>query len=344
MRLYSCPQCGDPVYFENLSCSCGTEIAYDPDSDRMVADYAPCEKRPEIGCNWSAAPDAGDCRSCAMTVTHPDLTVARNLELWSRSEAAKRWVLSNLMSLGWFGSHDEGRRPTFHLLAEKTARGAAQPVMGHADGEITINVAEADPVEIIRRRERMGEPYRTMIGHYRHELAHFLFARLSANPAFLEAFRDQFGDETSDYGQALKRYYETGAPDDWIDRHISAYATSHPHEDWAETAAHVLHLIDVVDSAYAAGLREGSERPNVADTGKLLSEGIDLGLALNHVNRSMGLGDVYPFVITPIVHRKLAFAHRSIVAGPETGTHKARIGNRLQNSGTDAAWQQRAAG
>ncbi|MEM6742110.1 MAG: putative zinc-binding metallopeptidase [Pseudomonadota bacterium] len=330
MKLYACPACGGTLYFENLVCACGQEVAYDPQADRMVALAAPCANRREVGCNWIAEAPDGRCRSCAMTLTRPDEDAPGALSLWSRSEAAKRWVLANMMSLGWFGDDDPGPRPTFDMLAERTAAGPAQPVMGHANGHITLNIAEADPAEIVERRERMGEPYRTVIGHCRHELAHFLFERLAGRPGFFDAARAVFGDEREDYAAALERHYAAGPPPDWAERHVSPYASSHPHEDWAETAAHALHLRDVVESARATGLQMpaaggAAARAEADDDGDgdgadqaeaVIAEGIDLGIALNHVNRAMGLEDVYPFVVSPAARQKLIFAQRVIAAGP----------------------------
>lgn len=311
MRLYTCPVCDRTIYFENLRCQCNVEIAYDPVADQMRTEFQACANRASIDCNWQAAEDGGLCRSCALTETHPDLSVPENTARWAKSEAAKRWVLVNLMSLGWFDASDQGLSPTFDFLAEKTGAGKAAPVMGHADGHITINVAEADPAEIVVRRLRMGEPYRTMIGHFRHELAHFLFYRLSDQPEFLSEFRQLFGDETADYGAALDRYYADGPAADWQTGHISAYASSHPHEDWAETAAHVLHLVDMVDTARAVDLVRA---PEVTDqrAEEVISAAVDLGLAVNQINRAMGLGDIYPFVITQQVLDKMIFAYRFV--------------------------------
>lgn len=241
-----------------------------------------------------------------MTRTHPDMAMPENADLWARAEAAKRWVLANLMRHGWFGPGDTGPSPIFDLLAEATRHGPSSTVMGHADGLITINVAEADPAEIVARRERMEEPYRTMIGHYRHELAHFLFLRLSAeDPGFVAAFRQLFGDESADYSAALERHYARDDDGTWRPSHISHYASAHPHEDWAETAAHALHLTDLLDSARALGFAD-------AGTSNDLVGAMDLGIALNHLNRSMGMEDLYPFVVSKAVRQKLDFASQAL--------------------------------
>ncbi len=306
MRVYHCPKCRNRVWFNNCTCTCGLMVGYDPDADAMVSEFTPCTNRDAIGCNWTADGDSGFCRSCSMTRTHPDMAVDGNAELWTRAEAAKRWVIANLVALGWFGRNDAGDRPVFKLLSETTRDGPARTVMGHADGLITINVSEADPAEIVARRERMEEPYRTMIGHFRHEIAHFLFLRLAAeNEGFEVAFRVMFGDEREDYGGALKRHYAAEDDGGWRDAHISHYASAHPHEDWAETAAHVMHLTDLLDSAQALGFTNETPPDNLAAA-------MDIGLAVNHLNRSMGMEDAYPFVVTEVVRQKLDFAAEAL--------------------------------
>lgn len=305
MHVYECPICKNRVWFDNLQCSCDHLIGYDPEADAMVAEFTACANRSIIQCNWISNVEGELCRSCAMTQTHPDVTVPENLSLWSKAENAKRWVLANLGRLGWFRSHDDGTRPVFDLLSEKTRGGKEHMVMGHDDGLITINVTEANPAEIVARREQMGEPYRTLIGHFRHEIAHFLFLRLAEHEEFLTQFRALFGDERTDYEAALKDYYQRPVDDSWQHAHISRYASAHPHEDWAETAAHAMHLSDLVDSARAVNFLPKS-------SSDILTDGMELGIALNHVNRSMGLEDVYPFVVSPIARDKLEFALNAI--------------------------------
>ncbi len=154
-----------------------------------------------------------------MTEVIPDTTTPQNVALWADAELAKRWVLANLARWGWFTSSDDGPRPVFRLLSEQTSAGETAVTMGHADGVVTINVIEADPAERVRRRVELGEPLRTMIGHFRHELGHFFFTRLAERPEFLEAFRAIFGDERADYAAALQRHYADGPPADWRHRH-----------------------------------------------------------------------------------------------------------------------------
>lgn len=336
MRLFSCPACRGTLFFENLRCVCGAEVAFDPEAAGFVAAEDPCANRGPIGCNWVAEePGAGAvahpapgmargrlCRSCAMTEVIPQAFEDDNRALWARAEAAKRWVLANLARWGWLASADPGPRPRFHLLSETVRGGEAPVTMGHASGLVTINVTEADPAEIARRQAEMGEPYRTMIGHFRHELAHYLFERLVEDAAFADAFRALMGDERADYGEALERHYGDGPPDGWEERFVTAYASAHPHEDWAETVAHLLHLTDMADSAEAAGLSlDGAPTPGwdayaEPEAERLVGVAAGLGLGFNHVNRAMGLSDLYPFVLPPLAREKLAFAHAHLSAGP----------------------------
>jgi len=199
----------------------------------------------------------------------------------------------------------------FHMLAE----GPTPVPMGHAEGVVTISVAEADPVLSTTRREALDEPYRTMIGHMRHEISHMLWWRLSLREDFLDAFRAMFGDERVSYPGALQHHYENGPPPGWEKYYLTSYASAHPHEDWAETAAHLLHLTDLSDSFFASGLTS-SEVPGAGwdpysepDPQRLIHIAASIAVGVNHVNRSMGLSDIYPFVLSSFARQKLAFVH-----------------------------------
>ena len=187
--------------------------------------------------------------------------------------------------------------------------------MGHGDGVVTISVSEANAVVRVTRKEALDEPYRTMIGHMRHEIAHMLWWRLSLREDFLTAFREMFGDERADYTAALQKHYKQGPSQDWELFYLTSYASAHPHEDWAETAAHLLHLTDITDSFVATGL-VSPEMPghhwdpySEPDTALLVHVASTLVARVNHINRSMGLPDIYPFVLSETAHRKLAFVH-----------------------------------
>src|ERR1700730_4374118 len=164
-------------------------------------------------------------------------------------------------------------------------------------------------------RVSMGEPYRTLLGHFRHECGHFYWDKLVRDGGKIESCRALFGDESENYEGALKRHYASGAPPTWQQEFVSAYATSHPREDFAETFAHYLHIVDTLETARAFGLRT---RPAVPD-GDMLRANVDfdphrcrdinqiidvwlpLTLAMNWITRSMGQHDLYPFVLSPRV-------------------------------------------
>jgi hypothetical protein len=318
MKIYSCPVCGQNLYFRNLICTCGAEVALDPAGAGFVTGGAHCANRAEISCNWAAGTPGALCRSFAITVVIQDTFDGENRALWSEAEHAKRWVLVTLSRWGVFTDADPGPRPVFHLLAEATGAGNVRVTMGHHRGVVTISVTEANPAERAQRREGLGERLRTMIGHFRHELAHFIFERLAGRDGFLDQFRELFGDERADYAAALEAHYRDGPPAGWQDHHVTPYASSHPYEDWAESFSHLLHLTDITDSFVAAGLgapevpSPGYDAYAETDPERLIATGAHIGIALNHVNRSMGLADIYPFVLTPVIRAKLGFAHRWI--------------------------------
>ena len=194
MQIFTCPACGADLYFHNTGCTCGQQVSFDPDAQTMRPLESPCANREAIACNWQAETEGALCRSCAMTEVLPDLREDANRPLWETSERAKRWMLANLARWGWFTPDDPGDRPVYRMLSEQTTTGQEDVVMGHANGVITINVTEASEAEIVKRQEALGELYRSMLGHMRHETAHFLHIRLSEEPGFPEAFRALFGD------------------------------------------------------------------------------------------------------------------------------------------------------
>jgi hypothetical protein len=209
----------------------------------------------------------------------------------------------------------------FHFL-----RGTEEhPVMtGHDDGVITLNIAEADFAFRENMREKMGEAYRTLLGHLRHEIGHYYWDRLIKDGPRLGNFRALFGDESQSYEEAIKRHYEQGAPVDWQTNFVSAYASMHPWEDWAETWAHYLHIIDTLETAKSHGLtvrmpaadKKGERIVTDAlafrDFEALTAGWNALTLAMNSLNRSMGMKDAYPFVLSPQVLGKLRYVHELV--------------------------------
>jgi len=317
MYVFSNPVGSGTLWFHNLTTAEGTPVAYDPQARAFVTVPPFCANRQIIGCNWIAPEEGALCRSCAMTRLAPDPELPNALSNWADTEAAKRWALDNLGRWHWFRPEDSGTRPIFHMLAD----GLTPAGMGHGDGVITISVSEADPVVRVTRREALDEPYRTMIGHMRHEIAHMLWWRLSLREDFLIAFREIFGDERTDYTASLQKHYDQGPPKDWELFYLTSYASAHPHEDWAETAAHLLHLTDIADSFFSTGLKS-PELPqhnwdpySEPDCGLLVHISVALAVRINHINRSMGLSDIYPFILSEVAHRKLAFIHKWLRRG-----------------------------
>jgi hypothetical protein len=348
MKLFSCPNCGYRLYFENAQClRCGALVLYDPALSAFVLsgtdDAFPCGNADQCGCNWRAPEGGSFCRACALNKTIPDLSLAGNRERWTRVEAAKKRAVYSLLAFGLpvRPKRDPGDEAglAFDFLAD-TAGGAPvgeRILTGHDNGLITLNVAEADSAERERMRVMMGESYRTLLGHFRHELGHFYWDRLIRDDAgWLERFRGLFGDERADYAAALQRHYAEGAPPDWQANHISAYAASHPWEDWAETWAHCLHITDTLEMVAAldrplGGVGTSEPDPLAAGPAQLscaapqdqagaepfghtLDRWLVLSEASNSINRCMGLPDLYPFVISSGAAAKLAFVHELLAA------------------------------
>jgi hypothetical protein len=225
-------------------------------------------------------------------------------------------------------------------------------VTGHANGLITISLAEADDAERERQRHRMAEPYRTLLGHFRHEIAHYYWSRLIAGSPRLQEFRGLFGDEREDYAAALQRHYANGPPADWPTHFVTAYASAHPWEDFAETWAHYFHMIDTLEIAHAFGLTvrprlsKGADMatridfdPYHAEMDRIIEAWLPLTFAVNSINRSMGLPDLYPFVLAPTVIAKLTFVHDRIRAQADRaetpdGALKAMVAGLRQRVGT----------
>jgi hypothetical protein len=287
--------------------------------------YRSCANGKQHGiCNWLVPAEDTNawCLACRLNDIIPDLSQPRNLSRWSRLELAKRRCLYTFLKLGLpIQNAPESKRPSlrFQFLEDKPG----SPVKtGHENGMITINVAEADDDEREHRRLNLHEPYRTLVGHIRHESGHFFWDQLVANSAHLPRYRELFGDETIPYDVALQKYYQQGPPADWATKTVTPYACSHPWEDWAETWAHYLHIMDTLESAAAFGLSIKDSSPNARpqpvkfsdkmDFDRMIAEWTPLTCALNAINRGMGLSDLYPFVIPPAALEKLRFIHQLV--------------------------------
>lgn len=345
VQLFACRNCDQLLHFENSSCvRCGWQLGFRPDTLRLAtldaaADgtlqelgapgraWLPCANAAAVGCNWLVPAEAGGfCPACELNRTIPDLDVEGNRERWTAIEAAKRRLIYALHRFELpltRRSEDAESGLAFDFLADA----AGEPVMtGHADGLVTINIAEADSPERERRRVELGEPYRTLLGHLRHEVGHYYWDQLVRDGGKLEAARAVFGDERADYAEAMERHYHEGPPPDWQSAYVSAYATMHPWEDFAETWTHYLHMADTLDTAASFGLRVD---PRVTDSApedskvsfdpyragacdELVDAWLPLTLAVNSLNRSMGQPDLYPFVLSPPAIDKLGFIHRLV--------------------------------
>lgn len=343
MKVFHCDHCDHVAFYENVQCvKCGHALAYLPDlgvvgsldlnADKVAwrsplpraagKEYRLCRNYTDQHvCNWAidAKSEEQLCRSCQLTRAIPDLTKLEHHQAWYKLEVAKRRLVYTLLALDL---PLDGL--VFEFLADPKDPNAPRVLTGHANGLITINIAEADDVERERRRTQLKEPYRTLLGHLRHESGHFYFDKLIApDPKTLDRFREKFGDERADYGEAVKRHYDNGAPPNWPDQFVSAYATMHPWEDWAETWAHYLHMVDTLETAAACGLSltpRHKDEPSVAAVpnpvqgrratfDKLIDGWHPLTYAMNNLNRGLGLADAYPFVLSTPAVEKLRFVH-----------------------------------
>jgi hypothetical protein len=354
MKLFSCV-CGQLVFFESVVCTrCKRTLAFLPDRGIVAAveaaeergkeglwrdalkgergpRYRPCRNGREFEvCNWAVpVAEPGDdeyCRACRLNQVIPNLSDPAAKEAWHKLEIAKRRLLYTLMDLELpvaSKTEDPEHGLAFSFLKDDSG---ARVFTGHSDGLVTINVAEADDPFREKMRVQMGEPYRTLLGHFRHESGHYYWDRLVAGTRWLERFRELFGDETLSYAEARDAHYQNGAPADWPSRFVSAYASMHPWEDWAETWAHYLHMTDTLETAraYDVALKpkpvaSGDRTPTLSTRrldlhsfDDLMSGWVGLSVALNSLNRSMGLADPYPFVVPAPAVEKLRFVHEVI--------------------------------
>ncbi|SFV00623.1 hypothetical protein SAMN05216350_11246 [Polaromonas sp. YR568] len=289
-------------------------------------------------CNWLVpVEDPADmCRACRLNRTIPDLTdpaLPDNGYLWGRVELAKRRLVSSLILLGLpvasRMSEDTGRGLMFDFL--RSPVNGPHIMTGHNTGLITLNVDEADDAKREAVRKAMREPYRTLLGHFRHEVGHYYWDRLIAGTPWMDGFHELFGDETLDYKASLQRNYDEGPPADWPLHYVSAYASTHPWEDWAECWAHYLHMRDAIDTALSFGLSvdhfdleftpftidalHQPEHPEAEQFLTFLNHWTRLTTMLNEMSRSMGQPDFYPFILPTEVVAKLHFIHLVVSSG-----------------------------
>ena len=344
-RAWRC-RCGNHIFFRNSLClNCGAQLGYLAERAQLVpldagsaadrwrvADEAGEFKRcsnldTPAGCNWLLPADEPHalCRACRLNRTIPNLEDEDNRRYWGAIEMAKRRLVSELISLGLPLKSRVGEDPERGVMFDflRSAAEGQSVMTGHANGLITLNVEEADDARREKIRHALHEPYRTLLGHFRHEIGHYYWDRLVRDSRWLEPFRGLFGDERADYAAALKANYEKGPPADWSTRFISAYASTHPWEDWAESWAHYLHVVDSLGTALGFGLdaddleahaipftRADLYAPDDAEADRfldLLNGWIEMTMVLNELARSMGQPDFYPFVMSRPVVAKLQF-------------------------------------
>lgn len=360
MKPFQC-QCGNTVFFVNSHCfGCGRDLGYLPHLGQMAAlepageglwqaaglappgaRYRKCNNYAfEDVCNWMVPAEDAEpfCWACRLNEVIPDLSRPRHRDYWYRIELAKRQMLYTLYQLRLpvvSRKYDPQQGLAFTFLADPDIEpefqdplhGQNAVLTGHQNGRITINLAEADDVERTRRRELMQERYRTLLGHFRHEIGHYYWDRLIRHqPERLQSFRKVFGDERLDYASALERHYRDGPLPGWEATYVSSYASMHPWEDWAECWAHYMHMIDAQETAFEFGLTQGGQgaaqggrlarrfNPADEDFERLIERWGHLTVAMNAMNRSMGLPDAYPFVLQANTQFKLRFIHELIAS------------------------------
>jgi hypothetical protein len=345
MRAFACSNCGQLLFFENSHClRCGAALGFAPEllalkvieplarnryrlSGGGRERYKPCARTHLASCNWMLDEDDPEelCPACRLTPEVPPLRSDAQLRAFAQAESNKRRLMYQLYDLGLpVVSRDED--PLHGLEFVLAFRSEDEPVMtGHLDGVITLDLSECDNVHREKLRSEFGEPYRTLLGHFRHEIGHYYWNVLIEGRGTQERFRALFGDERLDYSEALRRNYERPSAC-WAQYHVSAYAASHPWEDWAETFAHYLHICDTLQTAANFGLRvapraqtippaggklaaRASEDVMQEDFDAVVAEWLPLTYAFNAANRSMGKEDLYPFVLAPAVIEKLSFVH-----------------------------------
>ncbi|MGI4750860.1 MAG: zinc-binding metallopeptidase family protein [Janthinobacterium lividum] len=346
MEIFKCKHCGNILYFENTSCvKCGYPLGFETEQLQLfpVVDwqngtytlynkptkiYRYCINHQYNVCNWLVEEGSKTpyCKACDLNSTIPNLSQPDAIGHWHTIENAKHRLIYSLLKMKlplMSKKEDREKGLTFDFLAD--LQGKPRVLTGHDNGLITLNIIEADDVEREKFRKAMKEPYRALIGHFRHEVGHYYWDRLIDNSKYLDECRVLFGDDRLDYAEALQKHYSQGAPAYWNLHFISSYASSHPWEDWAETWAHYLHIMDTLQTGYSFGLAlhpqiaepadfmdivEQDDPYKLINFNQIIAKWLPMSIAMNSINRSMGHTDLYPFVITAEVMKKLSFIHK----------------------------------
>lgn len=351
MRYFACSECQQQIFFAKTHCdTCGCRIGYSakyqdlicfdeveieqwqPKKNNNLTNqyFKPCYNYTHHQiCNWVLAYDDNEiyCESCQLTYIIPPLDQHENIEYWRHLEKAKQRFLYLTQRLNIMPHPKKNDKDALGLRFNFLVPMNGQTVMtGHGKGIITLNAQEANVIYRETTRVNMGENYRTLLGHFRHESGHYYFYLIEKlRPDLLSEFRYYFGDERQDYAEALQKHYEYGPQKNWQTNYISSYATAHPWEDWAETWAHYLHMMETLETAFYAGLAVNAQQGSLANLTmdecpigaqnfeKILNSWVTLTFNLNALNRSMGLEDAYPFKLSEIIKGKLRFIHRHLL-------------------------------
>jgi len=322
IRFY-CPRCAALVFFDSNSCEiCKIRLVFNPaalrfeqlgeSSNSASGRVNLCRNGSDYGvCNWLAEQAAHGtlCYGCSFNRTIPNLTRNANIERWKIIEEAKKRLLFSVIRLGLSirnGWEHPDTGLLFDFLEDKRCSPAAESpfvTTGFFEGVITLNILEADPAMRFAQQKAANEVYRTVIGHLRHEIGHYFYTLCSGKNELNEKLAIFFGDSSIDYAKALNRFYLKGPMHDWTDNYITPYASAHPLEDWAETFGHYLHIHDALETA--ASYQLINKPIDKISFDQKISDWRSISIGFNELNRSMGLSDAYPFVISERVAEKL---------------------------------------
>lgn len=339
MKIFKCPNCSSTVFFENTHCvKCNSVLGYNVNIDEfdlpegyhsnVNTNLKFCYNHQFSVCNWLIEDDDKNrfCKACELNRKVPNKSDIEAFRKWQKLEIAKHRLIYQLIKLKLpiDSKLKKENGIAFDFISENNKD---KLVTGHSNGVVTILLSEADSVHREQLKKQMHEIYRTLLGHFRHEIGHYYWMLLFENQVDLQNFRNLFGDETQDYGLAIETHYKNGAPSNWNQKFISKYASSHPWEDWAETWAHYLHIMDTLETGHYLGLtftdslaqnhlNHSSNCPNsylTKDFKIIFDANMQLTSAANSLNRSMGVPDIYPFIVPNEVFKKLDFIHHLLL-------------------------------
>ncbi|TWT52364.1 putative zinc-binding metallopeptidase [Allorhodopirellula solitaria] len=328
MKTGTC-RCGRRIFFNNHSCLACEAILGRCDECRSLTSFTShgehaecdvchtsvhaCENQNFHVCRSYVSDADKLCQWCQFTAVTPDTSIPQQVSQWATMESAKRRLLLELHRLSlppYVDNLTESHPLSFLFLADTVDEQGNEKriITGHDQGVITINLAEADSVHRERTRVELGEPQRTLIGHMRHEVGHYIdwAWAMQVDP---EGYHALFGDpQAIDYSQAMDHHYQNGAPENWAENHVSAYATMHPWEDFAETANLYLDIMAIATTANDQDRAHFDLSPQ-ADMPKLVNEILQIVVEASEYNCDLGLAPLLPEQLPPAVIEKLAYVH-----------------------------------